>query len=329
MDITGQICEACESCPACIVEKCDDETDPYILCEGCHDRLLEKALRPLEWYNLTKRHSGCYHLHDDFYDQDGTASQTEFDVVDATLYPAPNLIDVRNNPTTLLDYSITRWYFDEGIDDAWKSLTPAEVLQEISTRFAGTLNANIRSVCLEVASITQNGNGAEFVRYCWGEYSSAGLFSLTKASVSCLPFREAFRRVAEVLDSLEGTPKRDAMFVLSCFRSTDVLDWIEKEIFEPITDGWGRLAAASDINWSRIEKWLLSGRPLSLVAIDALGLIVHPTTPLLKTYRPALRDRPEQKTFTNALTGYLETDPVPRVQQRIQFLLKNGETLVR
>ena len=328
MGATSTHCEACELMPQTIVEPCDDEDCPYRLCEACHDRLMARSLRPIEWYNLAKRHSWSRHLlHDDFYDEDGTASQPEQDVVDAASRPAPPLSKVAGEAETLLDYSITRWHLDEDTNAAWKAIPAGAVLSAISKRFTSTGNQDIRSACLQVAALTQGATGADFVRYCWGEYPSVDLISLAQASAACLPFREGFDRVTGALAQSEGSQKRDLMFALSFFRSTEALDWIEREIFEPITESWGYLAAASDLDWQRIEAWFSTGRPLSLVAIDALGSIVRPMTLFLRKHSPTLRDRPSFDTFSSVLTDYMERDPVPRAQQRIEGLLKHANTL--
>jgi hypothetical protein len=117
------------------------------------------------------------------------------------------------------------------------------------------------------------------------------------------------------------------MAALSYFRSTETLDWIEKAIFEPITENWGYLAAASNLDWHRVESWLATGRPLSLVAIDALRSIVRPMSPFLRELSPVLRDRPTKETFSAVLTDYMKRDPVPRVQQRIEGLIEHGDCL--
>jgi len=328
MDATSTYCEACESMPHTIVERCDDEDCPYRLCEACHDRLMTRALRPIEWYNLAKRHTWSQHLlHDDFYDEDGTASQPEHDVVDAALRPAPRLSDVAGEPEKLLDYSITRWHLDADTKHAWQAIPAEAVLAAISTRFTSTRNQNLRGTCLEVAALTQGYGGADFIRYCWGEYPSVDLVSLAQASAACLPFRDGFDRVTGALAQVEGSQKRDLMFALSYFRSAEALDWIEGAIFEPITESWGYLAAASDLDWQRIEAWFSTGRPLSLVAIDALGSIVRPMTLFLREHTPTLRDQPTPETFSSVLTDYIKRDPVPRVQQRVEGLLKHGNTL--
>ncbi|MDB4798862.1 hypothetical protein OAH36_04610 [Verrucomicrobia bacterium] len=314
--------------PQTVVETCDDRDSPYRVCKACHDRLMARALRPVEWYNLAKSHSWSqYLLHDDFYDEDGTASQPETDVVDAVSHPAPRLSNVAGDPERLLDYSITRWHLDDDTKGAWQIISPEAVLPAISTRFTSTGNQNIRSACLEVASLTQGEGGADFVRYCWGEYPFVDLISLSQASAACLPFREGFDRVCDALAEFEGSQKRDLMFALSYFRSTEALDWIERTVFEPITESWGYLAAASDLDWQRIEAWFGTGRPLSLVAIDALRSIVRPMTLFLREHSPTLRDRPTPEIFSTVLTEYMKRDPVPRVEQRIKGLLEHGTSL--
>lgn len=289
---------------------------------------MARTLRPVEWYNLAKRHSWSqYLLHDDFYDEDGTASQPENEVVDTDSYSSPRLPEVASDPERLLDYSITRWYLDDATKDAWQSISPGAVLPAISTRFNSTGNQYIRSSCLEVAALTLGEDGADFVRYCWGEYPSVDLVSLAQASAACLPFREGFTRVCDVLSDLEDPQKRDSMFALSYFRSAEALDWIERAVSEPITESWGYLAAASDLDWPRIEAWFGTGRPLSLVAIDALRAIVRPMTLFLREHSPTLRDQPPPERFLLVLTEYMKHDPVPRVEQRIQGLLENQSSL--
>ena len=321
-------CQACESAPQTIVEPSDDEGSPYRLCVACHARLMTRTLRPIEWYNLAKRHSWSqYLLHDNFYDEDGSAAQPDHDLDNPGSRPVPRLADVAGDPEKLLDYSITRWSLEANTKAAWKAIPAEAVLPVISSRFATTGNRNIRSACIEVAALTQGEGGADFVRTCWGEYPSVDLISLAQASAACLPFREGFDRVCTVLDGVEGSRKRDMMSALSHFRSTETLDWIEREIFEPIMESWGYLAAASDLDWQRIEKWLMAGRPLSLVAIDALRSIVRPMTLFLRENSPSLRNPPTPEAFSAALTEYMKRDPVPRVERRIAELLEHGDSL--
>jgi len=325
------VCEACELTVAETVEPCDDPQEPYHLCAACHRRLHARTLRPVEWYNLAKRH-GWYQflLHDDFYGQDGTATQPEEPVERPGDYPAPRLTAVAHDARLLLDYSVTRWHFDSDVVAAWAVLPRADVLTVLSERFGQTSNVGTRSRVLEICASALHQSGAEFVRYAWSDHpASVSLPPLAQASAACLPFREGFDRVAAALAEEKGSHKRDLMFSLGYFHSPEALDWIERHVFEPITEAWGYLAAASRLDWPRVERWLEHGRPLSLVAIDALAAIVRPQSPFLRTYGPRLHQPPTLNRFTQVLSAYAGRDKVPRVQQRTTALIAHAEILTQ
>src|SRR5258707_9289575 len=116
----SHVCEACEHIAAEVVEPCDDSQEPYHVCAACNHRLHARALRPLEWYNLAKRHGWHqFLLHDDFYDDDGAASQPEEPIERAGDFPAPTLAAVTHDARLLLAYSVTRWHFDPDVAAAW------------------------------------------------------------------------------------------------------------------------------------------------------------------------------------------------------------------
>jgi hypothetical protein len=317
----SQLCESCERAPVKIVEACDDPQEPYHLCAACHHRLQARALRPLEWYNLAKRH-GWYQflLHDDFYDEDGTATQPEDDVEGSLEFPIPTLCEVSAIPSQLLDYSITRWHFTEALAKAWEAIDPGLALATLSERFAATRNAGIRACILEVCASTLRESAAEFVRYVWGDYPEmVTLSALATASATCLPFREGFDRVTTALDTLPANQKRKSMFCLGSFHSPETLDWIEENIFAPATEDWSNLAADSSFSWPRAERWLAHGRPLSLVALSALTAIIRPRRQ--GAYQPHLLQPPAEQTMRDILSAYAARDPVPRVQDGIRHIL--------
>jgi hypothetical protein len=189
-----------------------------------------------------------------------------------------------------------------------------------------TRNLGIRERVLEVCASALHEAGAEFVRYAWGDYpATVPLPSLARASAGCLPFREGFGRVVAALAQQDGSHKRDLILSLGYFHSPEALDWIEQHIFGPITEDWGYLAAASRLDWPRVEQWFERGRPLSLVAIDALAAIMRPQTPLLRAYGPRLHRPPSRARFIQVLSDYAARDKGPRVQQRTAGLISNAD----
>jgi hypothetical protein len=327
----SNLCEACERVSAETVESCDDPNEPYHLCMVCHKRLHARALRPSEWFNLAKRHGWFqFLLHDDFYDEDGTACQPEEAVERPADFASPSLAVAAHDARRLLDYSITRWHLGPDVVAAWSSIPRAEILNALSERFSSTSNVGIRSRVLEICASALRESGADFVRYAWGDYpASVSLPALAQASAACLPFREGFDRVTEALAGQKGSQKRDLMFSLGYFHSAEALDWIEQHIFEPITEAWGYLAAASQLDWPRIERWFTRGRPLGLVAIDALAAIVRPQSAFLRAYGPRLDQPPTPDRFRQVLSAYAEQDRVPRVQQRTAGLISHADILTK
>jgi hypothetical protein len=146
-----QLCQACERAPVEVIDPCDNPDAPYELCRPCHHRLQALSLRPLEWYNLAKGHGWFqFLLHDDFYDEDGEASQPKEDVENGCEFPAPTLEKVVSEPQTLLAYTLTRWRLRQDTVAAWRALPSSVVLATLAERFASTGNAGIRGRILEI-----------------------------------------------------------------------------------------------------------------------------------------------------------------------------------
>jgi len=322
------LCEACEAAPVEVIEDCDHGA-PYRVCEACHARLVALALRPVEWFNLAKRHGPWqFLLHDDFYDEDGTAYQAEQPVLDPELYPAPALDDVKSDPNALLDFTITRWFFRPDVAAAWQALSPTDVLHTIVQRYSLTDDIDIQSAMLDVAACSLGESGKDFVTSAWNDYREPRqLGTLAQASAACLPYEDGFSRVVNALSELDEKARRGAMYALSYFHSRDSLDWIEANVTSPVTEDWGRLAAASRLDWGRAVSWLETGRLVSLVALDALAAIVRPQSPLLRDYGPQLEDKPQRDEFEAVLKSYQERDAAPRVKMTIRFLIENAGIL--
>ncbi|WP_431258315.1 hypothetical protein ACQ86G_27970 [Roseateles chitinivorans] len=283
---------------------------------------MTRSLRPLEWFNLAKRHGWAqFLLHDDFYDEDGTATQPEEVVEQSERFQAPTLAAVSDTAETLLDYAITRWQFDAELGERWRQLPQDEVLRTLTSRFDASNNLSVRSVVLEVANLL--GSSAEsLVRRAWAEYPDGIVFwSLVQASAACLPFEEGFARAENALAGMPDRTRRDRFSALAHFRSPRALRWIELNAAEPTVEAWGRLAAASAFSWPKAEEWLHAGRPLSLIAIDALLAIAEPQTPFLRDQRPSLGAPASAFDARKVLEAVAVADPVPRVKQRIGALL--------
>jgi len=327
-----QSCQACEMTPATVIEPCDDEEHSFLACSSCYERLQARALRPIEWYNLAKRHGTWqYLLHDDFYDEDGNAEQPEIDVpVSGSGDSAPKLSKVRSDTEQLLDFTITQWFIREELSQAWNRLPKELILKSLINRFERNTNIGIRAITLEIAAIALKDIGATFVRNAWLTYPTGTEFwSLAQSSASCLPKEEGFSRVKKALADLQPKERMACMGALSYFQSAETLAWIEENISDPHTEAWGRLAANSEFDWTRATQWLQSGRPLSLVSIDALCTIAMPNTALSKSLKPTLLRPPTTNDFIKYLTDYAKKDSAHRVTQRIEVLIQMASSLTQ
>lgn len=287
-------------------------------------------MRPLEWYNLATIHSPYqFLLHDDFYDEDGTACQPEEDVADAELFPAPTLEEVAADVERLLDYARTRWFIEGAVIEALSRHSKESVLRSLQTRVAANPSPEVKAFAYEICARVLEGAAEEWIRAEWESFTPALLFPLAEASAACLPNEEGYRLV---VNAIADVPPKELVRVaaaLSWFRSEAALDWIEQNISDPLVEDWGRLAAVSNLKWERMAKWLASGRPLSLVALDALIACWHYDTPILKQFAPKLLEAAPVNEMNAVLNQYLESDTAPRVRKAIASIVGNWEQICK
>lgn len=327
MELTplSNLCEACESQPAVVVEPYDNETQPYRLCEGCHHRLKHRSLRPIEWYRLALRHCPHnYSLHDDFYLDDGTADQPKEDVVDAQLFTAPRLADKAGSLKDLWEFTLTRYALSDELLEAWKKYPAAEILEFLTKAYESREDCHCRSSVLKLAEKCLGLAGADLVRRAWLDYPEKMHFTgLVNASVACLPLEEGFERSFAVFATLPFKEQRTRMMYMSFFKNPKMLDWIESNIQSPVTSNWGNLASSSGIAWERVKRWLLSGRPMSLVALDALiGVAKTAEGGRLHLHEP-VKGLPSAEEVEKCLRDYEQTDSAPCVQNSIDYIVEN------
>ncbi len=141
---------------------------------------------------------------------------------------------------------------------------------------------------------------------------------------------EAFLIISQEIDSCEDLYLNEYITALNFIRSEKVLDWIEKNIHRTTNIGlvWGHLAASSHLSWDRVNKWLTSGRPLSLVALD--GLMFCTTigerlnqSPWMRQIQPKLTDNPKSEIVARELQEYLLIDNSHRIKTTINKIIEN------
>lgn len=328
----ANLCEACKKEPIELVESADDPTQPYKLCIPCHNRLLKRSLRPIEWYNLTVIHTPKkYLLHDDFYDDNGEAAQPEEDVSDSELitFRALTLDEVESNLESLIDFSITRWFLEEEVIHSLKVHDRNHVLHSVKDRFINTNNYEIKSRMLEITADVIGDLAADWVRELWDNYDEEYLLPLSWATAGSIPITEG--GLSLVLDKLQMVNEKELpLFAFSClyrFRSNEVLDWIESYSRITFHDSWGRLAAVCFPQWEQMRKWLDLGRPLSLIALDTMAnCVLDGNDYHVERFNPKISGLNDCDIET-VLNDYYQKDTVARVRMKLAFIKDHIEEI--
>ena len=324
-------CQACGLVARVARIEDDDPVEPYVLCDGCSQRLVRRALRPLEWFNLAAKHGWQkFLLHDDFYDEDGTATQPDVQAFSDDGILAPLLDEVATSPERLLRYCFTRRSLGATEFKALAALD-AEELFAILERPETTSNPQKLSVALTICANVLGVRANIWVNEQYARSVEEGLlFTWAEAAATCLPSPEGLKKTMGALADCTGRHLNEQVGALSWFRSDRVLDWIECNAPSAnVTGQWGQLAALSNLSWGRAEKWLAQGRPLSLIVLDALDQFMHlPRHALMVgNLRPVLTGVGDRETVLKALESQKLTDPAPRCVKQCDFLIENIEKL--
>jgi hypothetical protein len=325
-----QVCQSCGSAPVEAIVDVDDTEDPYLICKSCRDRLFSYNLRPREWYNLSSLHGHLNDLLDsEHYGENGTALQPSTPVTNPDLFPCPTLEHEQTSPEHLLTYVLAldhwyeyegwgyRWTIDISLINALKSYSPEILLPIIHRRLTMVRNADVIRRIFQIAGLVLGSTGAPLVRDHWDEFAPTFVFpGIAFAATQCLPVDEAYQQIADRLSKMTLRDRCASKDVLRWLKSQHTLDWIEQNGCSPVDITWGPLAASSQFDWERAKKWLSLGRPLSLIALDALSWCLRGDSRMGPLLNP-----PNEKEFTSTLKNYLDRDNVLRVRESISGLL--------
>ncbi|MEQ9165796.1 MAG: hypothetical protein RLO12_06045 [Fulvivirga sp.] len=322
-------CESCKIREIEVEELVDEGQNPFRLCLPCHDRLLNKALRPLEFFNLTAIHGHGYYLHDDFYDYEtGEATQSDIEVIDSEKFPFPSFEQIRKDLNRLIDFSFVQYFTDDFVFNELQTFNKLEVLKRLKEKV--NYNRAINYKAYEIAVKVVGKTAEEWIKTEWANRRENELLIFAEPIAKCLDFDEAFKIITNELESKDDKYLTENVSAMLYFQSDKTLDWIENisARIKNISTSWGQLAASSKFTWYRANKWLTIGRPLSLVALDSL---IYCTTIgerlnqslWLRELNPRLIDNPRPEIVANRLTDYLTVDSVPRTKNAVERIIEN------
>ncbi len=322
-------CESCNINNFEVEQLANQGQNPYRLCRPCFDRLVNKALRPLEFFNLTAIHGHSFYLHDDFYDYEtGEATQPDIDVLEADKFPFPNFEQVKHNLDRLIDFAFVQYSTGGYVIKQLSQFDKMQTLKTIDKKVK--YNRAINYKAYEVVAKGIGKEAKDWVRIEWANRKENELLIFAEAIAKCFDLDEAFEILTNEIESKDDKNLSENISALLYLQSDKTLDWIEKVIHRTknISANWGTLAASSKFSWVRADKWLTVGRPLSLVAID--GLIFCTTIGdrqnqalWLQQKPPKLTDNPRPEIIATKLKDYLSKDNVPRTKIAINKIINN------
>lgn len=307
----------------------DSETPPYRLCLPCCERLKNLSLRPLEFFNLTAIHGHSHYLHDDFYDYDtGEAMQPEIDVIDADRYPFPFFEEIKDDLNRLIDYSFVQYFTEDYVVEEMQKFDKQEILNEIDRKVR--YNNSISYKAYEIVAYVVGRTAENWAKEQWeNKKHEEGILDFAELLAYCLKKDEAFQLITTELEKLPEDIFCNNISSLLYLRDERTLDWIENVTgrIKNISPDWGQLAASSQFSWKRVQKWLDAGRPLSLIALDAIYLCTckdySGQSIWLSKIKPKLTDKTLPEEIERKLCHYLESDRVPRTKNTIGSILYN------
>jgi hypothetical protein len=322
-------CESCNINDFEVEQLTDVGQNPYRLCRPCLDRLINKALRPLEFFNLAAIHGHSFYLHDDFYDYEtGEATQPEIEVVQPDKFPFPDFEQIKNNLDRLIDFAFVQYFTDDYVINQLNQFDKTETLKAIDKKVK--YNRGINYKAYEVVGKVIGKDAKDWLKNEWTNRQENELLIFAEAISKCFDFDEAFEILTNEIESKDDKHLAENISAHLYFQNDKTLDWIEKVIHRTnnISTNWGTLAATSQFSWVTADKWLNIGRPLSLVALDAL---LFCTTPgdrqnqafWLQQHPPKLTGNPRPEIIANKLKDYLSRDNVPRTKNAINKIIDN------
>lgn len=328
------LCQSCGRNSVEVVDDCDNPAYPYKVCKDCHERLVSRSLRPREYFNLTSQHGMTFLLHDDFYDNDGTACDPEVALVVDPGLTFPMLSEL-HDLQSIVDYAMVAGWLSDDVINAIGRFEKNAILKELDKRI--NLNKGLSARIYQLVALTLGQYADEWIVNQWEARTADNFPMYAEALAKCLEPDMGFELYSKQLDRIEQPGKlAETMTGLIYFQSKRGLRWIEENVgrVSNISDAWGHIAVASQFDWPTAEKWLKGGRPLSLVGLDALANCA--VTPETQNSTPWLKNNPQRllapepmEKMNKILLQHSENDKVPRVGSKINYIMANWEKILK
>ena len=208
-----------------------------------------------------------------------------------------------------------------------------ELLAQLSQRFVASeklqnvfVQNNIFEIC---ATVIGKPAGQFIAEVSTGPISNFSTQSFCRALSKC-SIEGGFDIAARKLQNEVGHQRAlTAHALLEFDEGSKILDWIESlfvESNETVKPDWGQLAALAGITWARICKWLDLGKPINLIALDAMKFCWDYDAGIgawLHNYEPKLLEPTDKTEMKRHLLGYVDKESSPRVALTVEAIVQH------
>lgn len=198
----------------------------YRFCKSCYSRLLNFALRPLEYFNLALIHGHTFYLHDEFYDyRTGEASQPKIEVKEIDRYRFPGFTELKNDLSKLINYSIVQLYTDKEVITQLKKFHIKELIKILKNKV--DYNRSINYKAYEIAGKVAKSHSYDWIREEWRSRRNNELEIFAEPIANSFKPDEAIKVITQELESKDDNYLAEKVSVLIYLQSPKVLNWIE------------------------------------------------------------------------------------------------------
>lgn len=220
---------------------------------------------------------------------------------------------------SLLEHAVRTYSVSDAHVEAFARFPRSDLLASVQRCAESAKDKYDLHVPGEIIRKVLKADAADLFRSHFDRERRENLSHWAAVAAACLPKEEVAAGIFEM--DAAGADWKTVIDALEHARTPLALEWIERKVGEQkgVSRSWGSLAAKSALDWPRLERWLEGGRPLSLVALDALHYIAH-YRGTMRQLSVVLGEAPAVGEVMSALQAYAARDPVPRVTGMIAGL---------
>jgi hypothetical protein len=312
MSEMSHVCECCRIAPAL-------STEPFLLCLNCQGNVNAGTLTPREWYNLVVFHGGHHPLlSDKYYYQDGEAVVCFTDSPLTENDKIPVLDNIKNYVNDLLEFYFFPWSDPATVEQRDLIITtiPVDLILSFLDKIIATkVTHHAWSYCYKMYGQFVGSKNPEWIKQqLQANFDIAYKLSVSKSRRHMLTQPSVVKSLLAA--ALTSLPPQQIMQLTQAARnlypdvglsllkftefSDEALTWLENNVTEPYSP-WGAVVAPLNLTWERAEKWIVKGRPMSLVAMSAFHFMAKSAT--VKLLLPA-----DEAHMTQVMNDYQKTD---------------------